>query len=352
MLEKLELVEKRFGELEEALAQGDLYADPEKAARLLKEQKELTPVVEAYRAYRRTQKDMEDAQELMHSEEGEMRELAQAEFEESKDRLEELEQQIRLLLLPKDENDDKNVIVEIRGGVGGEEAALFAHSLFRMYSMYAERKRYTVEVLSSNETELGGIKEISFEVRGAGAFSRFKFESGTHRVQRVPETESSGRIHTSAATVAVLPEAEEVEVQIDPGDLQIDTYRSGGAGGQHVNKTESAIRITHIPTGIIVACQNERSQHQNREVAMRMLKSKLMEIKEREHLDKIEDIKGEQKKIEWGSQIRSYVFMPYTLVKDHRTGCENGNIQAVMDGDLDSFINAYLKASATGNWAK
>ena len=352
MLEKLELVEKRFGELEEALAQGDLYADPEKAARLLKEQKELTPVVEAYRAYRRTQKDMEDAQELMHSEEGEMRELCQAEFEESKDRLEELEQQIRLLLLPKDENDDKNVIVEIRGGVGGEEAALFAHSLFRMYSMYAERKRYTVEVLSSNETELGGIKEISFEVRGAGAFSRFKFESGTHRVQRVPETESSGRIHTSAATVAVLPEAEEVEVQIDPGDLQIDTYRSGGAGGQHVNKTESAIRITHIPTGIIVACQNERSQHQNREVAMRMLKSKLMEIKEREHLDKIEDIKGEQKKIEWGSQIRSYVFMPYTLVKDHRTGCENGNIQAVMDGDLDSFINAYLKASATGNWAK
>ena len=242
--------------------------------------------------------------------------------------------------------------MEIRGGVGGEEAALFAHSLFRMYSMYAERKRYTVEVLSSNETELGGIKEISFEVRGAGAFSRFKFESGTHRVQRVPETESSGRIHTSAATVAVLPEAEEVEVQIDPGDLQIDTYRSGGAGGQHVNKTESAIRITHIPTGIIVACQNERSQHQNREVAMRMLKSKLMEIKEREHLDKIEDIKGEQKKIEWGSQIRSYVFMPYTLVKDHRTGCENGNIQAVMDGDLDSFINAYLKASATGDWAK
>lgn len=352
MLEKLELVEKRFGELEEALAQGDLYADPEKAARLLKEQKELTPVVEAYRAWRRTRKDMEDAQELMHSEEGEMRELCQAEFEESKDRLEELEQQIRLLLLPKDENDDKNVIVEIRGGVGGEEAALFAHSLFRMYSMYAERKRYTVEVLSSNETELGGIKEISFEVRGAGAFSRFKFESGTHRVQRVPETESSGRIHTSAATVAVLPEAEEVEVQIDPGDLQIDTYRSGGAGGQHVNKTESAIRITHIPTGIIVACQNERSQHQNREVAMRMLKSKLMEIKEREHLDKIEDIKGEQKKIEWGSQIRSYVFMPYTLVKDHRTGCENGNIQAVMDGDLDSFINAYLKASATGNWAK
>ena len=214
MLEKLELVEKRFGELEEALAQGDLYADPEKAARLLKEQKELTPVVEAYRAYRRTQKDMEDAQELMHSEEGEMRELAQAEFEESKDRLEELEQQIRLLLLPKDENDDKNVIVEIRGGVGGEEAALFAHSLFRMYSMYAERKRYTVEVLSSNETELGGIKEISFEVRGAGAFSRFKFESGTHRVQRVPETESSGRIHTSAATVAVLPEAEEVEMEI------------------------------------------------------------------------------------------------------------------------------------------
>ena len=344
MLEKLELVEKRFGELEEALAQGDLYADPEKAARLLKEQKELTPVVEAYRAYRRTQKDMEDAQELMHSEEGEMRELAQAEFEESKDRLEELEQQIRLLLLPKDENDDKNVIVEIRGGVGGEEAALFAHSLFRMYSMYAERKRYTVEVLSSNETELGGIKEISFEVRGAGAFSRFKFESGTHRVQRVSETESSGRIHTSAATVAVLPEAEEVEVEIDPGDLQIDTYRSGGAGGQHVNKTESAIRITHIPTGLVVECQDERSQHKNRDRAMKILRTKLYEMQQ-QALDKE---RASERRSQVGSgdrseRVRTYNY-PQGRVTDHRIGLTLHRLDAVLDGDLDEIIDALIAA--------
>ncbi len=344
MLEKLELVEKRFGELEEALAQGDLYADPEKAARLLKEQKELTPVVEAYRAYRRTQKDMEDAQELMHSEEGEMRELAQAEFEESKDRLEELEQQIRLLLLPKDENDDKNVIVEIRSGVGGEEAALFAHSLFRMYSMYAERKRYTVEVLSSNETELGGIKEISFEVRGAGAFSRFKFESGTHRVQRVPETESSGRIHTSAATVAVLPEAEEVEVEIDPGDLQIDTYRSGGAGGQHVNKTESAIRITHIPTGLVVECQDERSQHKNRDRAMKILRTKLYEMQQ-QALDKE---RASERRSQVGSgdrseRVRTYNY-PQGRVTDHRIGLTLHRLDAVLDGDLDEIIDALIAA--------
>ena len=344
MLEKLELVEKRFGELEEALAQGDLYADPEKAARLLKEQKELTPVVEAYRAYRYTQKDMEDAQELMHSEEGEMRELAQAEFEESKDRLEELEQQIRLLLLPKDENDDKNVIVEIRGGVGGEEAALFAHSLFRMYSMYAERKRYTVEVLSSNETELGGIKEISFEVRGAGAFSRFKFESGTHRVQRVPETESSGRIHTSAATVAVLPEAEEVEVQIDPGDLQIDTYRSGGAGGQHVNKTESAIRITHIPTGLVVECQDERSQHKNRDRAMKILRTKLYEMQQQAlNKERASERRSQVGSGDRSERVRTYNY-PQGRVTDHRIGLTLHRLDAVLDGDLDEIIDALIAA--------
>ena len=344
MLEKLELVEKRFDELEEALAQGDLYADPEKAARLLKEQKELTPVVEAYRAYRYTQKDMEDAQELMHSEEGEMRELAQAEFEESKDRLEELEQQIRLLLLPKDENDDKNVIVEIRGGVGGEEAALFAHSLFRMYSMYAERKRYTVEVLSSNETELGGIKEISFEVRGAGAFSRFKFESGTHRVQRVPETESSGRIHTSAATVAVLPEAEEVEVQIDPGDLQIDTYRSGGAGGQHVNKTESAIRITHIPTGLVVECQDERSQHKNRDRAMKILRTKLYEMQQQAlNKERASERRSQVGSGDRSERVRTYNY-PQGRVTDHRIGLTLHRLDAVLDGDLDEIIDALIAA--------
>ena len=351
MLEKLELVEKRFGELEEALAQGDLYADPEKAARLLKEQKELTPVVEAYRAYRRTQKDMEDAQELMHSEEGEMRELAQAEFEESKDRLEELEQQIRLLLLPKDENDDKNVIVEIRGGVGGEEAALFAHSLFRMYSMYAERKRYTVEVLSSNETELGGIKEISFLIEGDGVYSRLKFESGVHRVQRVPDTESQGRIHTSTVTVAVLPEAEEVEVDINPADLQIDTFRSGGAGGQHVNKTESAIRITHLPTGVVVECQDERSQFKNKDRAMMILRSRLYERMQQEQQDKI----ASQRRMQVGTgdrseRIRTYNF-PQGRLTDHRIGLTIYRLEDVMNGNLDEVLDALATADQAAKLA-
>jgi peptide chain release factor 2 len=214
-----------------------------------------------------------------------------------------------------------------------------------MYTMYAESKRWKYEILSSNPTELGGFKEVSFMISGEGAYSRFKYESGVHRVQRVPETETQGRIHTSTATVAVLPEAQEVDVEINPADLQIDTYRSSGAGGQHVNKTDSAIRIVHIPTGIVVGCQTERSQLQNKETAMKMLKSKLLEIKEREKLDKIEDIQGNKTKIEWGSQIRSYVFMPYTLVKDTRTGYEDGNISAVMDGDIDGFINAYLKSN-------
>ena len=280
----------------------------------------------------------------MHSEEGERRELAQAEFEESKDRREELEQQIRLLLLPKDENDDKNVIVEIRGGVGGEEAALFAHSLFRMYCMYAERKRYTVEVLSSNETELGGIKEISFEVRGAGAFSRFKFESGTHRVQRVPETESSGRIHTSAATVAVLPEAEEVEVQIDPGDLQIDTYRSGGAGGQHVNKTESAIRITHIPTGLVVECQDERSQHKNRDRAMKILRTKLYEMQQQAlNKERASERRSQVGSGDRSERVRTYNY-PQGRVTDHRIGLTLHRLDAVLDGDLDEIIDALIAA--------
>ena len=246
--------------------------------------------------------------------------------------------------MPKDENDDKNVIVEIRGGVGGEEAALFAHSLFRMYSMYAERKRYTVEVLSSNETELGGIKEISFEVRGAGAFSRFKFESGTHRVQRVPETESSGRIHTSAATVAVLPEAEEVEVQIDPGDLQIDTYRSGGAGGQHVNKTESAIRITHIPTGLVVECQDERSQHKNRDRAMKILRTKLYEMQQQAlNKERASERRSQVGSGDRSERVRTYNY-PQGRVTDHRIGLTLHRLDAVLDGDLDEIIDALIAA--------
>lgn len=344
MLEKLELVEKRLNEIEHALAAEDLYSDPQAAAKLLKEQKEILPVVEAFRSYKKAQRDLQDAEELMHGDDAEMRELAQMEYEEAKERSETLEQQIKVLLLPKDENDDKNVIVEIRGGVGGEEAALFAHSLFRMYSMYAERKRFSVEVLSSNETELGGIKEISFEVRGSGAWSRFKYESGTHRVQRVPETESSGRIHTSAATVAVLPEAEEVEVEIDPADLQIDTYRSGGAGGQHVNKTESAIRITHLPTGLVVECQDERSQHKNKDRAMKILRTKLYEMQQQA----LDQERASERRSQVGSgdrseRVRTYNY-PQGRVTDHRIGLTLHKLENVLNGDLDEIIDALTAA--------
>ena len=301
-------------------------------------------MVEAFRSYKKAQRDLQDAEELMHGDDAEMRELAQMEYEEAKERSETLEQQIKVLLLPKDENDDKNVIVEIRGGVGGEEAALFAHSLFRMYSMYAERKRFSVEVLSSNETELGGIKEISFEVRGSGAWSRFKYESGTHRVQRVPETESSGRIHTSAATVAVLPEAEEVEVEIDPADLQIDTYRSGGAGGQHVNKTESAIRITHLPTGLVVECQDERSQHKNKDRAMKILRTKLYEMQQQA----LDQERASERRSQVGSgdrseRVRTYNY-PQGRVTDHRIGLTLHKLENVLNGDLDEIIDALTAA--------
>lgn len=344
MLDKLELVEKRLIEIEEALSAGDLYDDPQAAAKLLKEQKEIAPVVEAYRSYKKAQKDLDDAEELMKSDDAEMRELAQMEYEDAKERLGALEHDIKVLLLPKDENDDKNVIVEIRGGVGGEEAALFAHSLFRMYSMYAERKRFSIEVLNSNETELGGIKEISFEVKGVGAWARFKYESGTHRVQRVPETESSGRIHTSASTVAVLPEAEDVEVEIDPADLQIDTYRSGGAGGQHVNKTESAIRITHLPTGLVVECQDERSQHKNKDRAMKILRTKLYEMQQ-QALDKE---RANERRSQVGSgdrseRVRTYNY-PQGRVTDHRIGLTLHRLEAVLDGDLDEIIDALTAA--------
>ena len=351
MLDKLKLIEERYEELCIRSEQPDFYADPKQAAKFLKEKSELEPVVTAYRAYSAAQRTMDEALELMEGNtEPELKNLCQEEFSQAKAQKEELEQQLKLLLLPRDPNDDKNVIVEIRGGVGGEESALFAHSLFRMYSMYAAAKHWSLELLNYNETELGGVKEADFILAGAGAYSRMKFESGVHRVQRVPETESGGRIHTSTATVAVLPEMEAVDVDIRPEDIEMQVYRSSGAGGQHINKTSSAVRLIHKPTGIVVACQEERSQFQNKETCLRMLRSKLVEIKEREHYEKISDIKGVQQKIEWGSQIRNYVFMPYTLVKDARTGFECTNVNAVMDGDLDGFINAYLTCAATGNW--
>ena len=349
MTDNLKSIELRYQELEARLAANETYADPELVSRLNREQKELEPLVTAYRALRKAQSDLADAEELLSD--PEMRELAQQELAQARSDIERLEREIKVLLLPKDPNDGKNVIMEIRAGVGGEEYALFAHSLTRMYTMYAEKRGWQVEVNSASETELGGVKEISFTIAGDGAWSRMKFESGVHRVQRVPETESGGRVHTSTATVAVLPEMETVDVELDPADVEMQVFRSSGAGGQHINKTSSAVRLIHKPTGIVVSCQTERSQFQNEETCMKMLRSKLMQIKEQEHLDKISDIKGVQLKIEWGSQIRSYVFMPYQLVKDNRTAFETSNVNGVMDGDLDGFINAYLTAAATGSWA-
>ena len=252
----------------------------------------------------------------------------------------------KILLLPKDPNDDKNVMVEIRAGAGGDEAALFASELYRMYVRYAERQRWKVELINVSESGIGGMKEVEFMITGQGAYSKLKYESGVHRVQRVPETESAGRIHTSTATVAIMPEAEDVDVQLDMNDVRIDVFRASGNGGQCVNTTDSAVRITHIPTNIVVQCQNERSQHHNKEKAMQMLKAKLYLLKEQEQAEKVSDIRGEIKEIGFGNQIRSYVMQPYTLVKDHRTNVESGNVSSVLDGNIDLFMNAYLKAQS------
>ncbi len=344
MFEKLLAVEQRLLEIEEQLQSSDLYDDPKRAAALLREQKELTPVVDAFRAYRSAKEDLETARELMRDEDADMRAMGAQEAEQAKARMDKLEEEIKILLLPRDQDDDKNVIVEIRGGVGGEEAALFAHSLFRMYSMYAERKHFNIEVMNATETELGGVKEISFLVEGKGAWARFKFESGAHRVQRVPETESGGRIHTSAVTVAVLPEAEEVEIEINPADLQIDTYRSGGAGGQHVNKTESAIRITHIPTGVVVECQDERSQHKNRDRAMKILRSRLYEAqREAQESERAGARRSQVGTGDRSERIRTYNY-PQGRVTDHRIGLTLHRLDQILDGDLDEIIDALTTA--------
>ena len=342
MLEKLEAVSSRYEELCAKSEQPDFYADPQKAAKLLREKNDLEPIVAAYTAYNRAQQEMDDAEELMSD--PEMKELCQQTYSDAKAEKERLYRELQILLLPKDPNDDKSVIVEIRGGVGGEESALFAHSLFRMYSMYAARKGWTVELLNYNETELGGVKEADFVINGRGAYSRMKYESGVHRVQRVPETESGGRVHTSTATVAVLPEMEEVDVQINPADIEMQVYRASGAGGQHVNKTSSAVRLIHKPSGIVVSCQEERSQVQNREKCMRMLASKLYE-QEQERLDS--EITG-LRRSQVGSgmrneRIRTYNF-PQGRVTDHRIGLTLYKIDSVMDGDLDELINALAAA--------
>ena len=344
MTDKLDKLVDRYNFLTEEIAKPEVIADNNSWKKLVKEHSTLTPIVETYEEYKKAQGQLADNLEAVGSEtDKDMLAMLHEDISVQKKRIAELTEQLKVLLLPKDPNDDKNVIIEIRAGAGGEEAALFANEIRRMYYMFAEKNRWKIEEIDIEENELGGLKEGSFMVVGEGAYSKFKFESGVHRVQRVPDTESQGRIHTSTITVAVLPEAPDVELEILDKDLKIDTYRSSGAGGQHVNKTESAIRITHIPTGIVVSCQTQRSQIQNREQAMQMLKSKLAELKERQQMEEAMAIKGEIKKIEWGSQIRSYVFCPYTLVKDHRTGFENANIADVMDGNIQPFIEDYLE---------
>ncbi len=340
MWEKLQQIAQRYDEIGELLEVPEIYADPTQLRRLTRERSEIEPVVEAYRAYQKCEETIESSLELVSD--PELREMAQEELEVAEAEKEELLEKLRILLLPHDPNDGKNVIVEIRGGVGGEESALFAYDLYRMYSMYAEKRGWKIELLNYNDTELGGVKEADFIVNGDGAYSRMKFESGVHRVQRVPETESSGRVHTSTATVAVLPEMETVDVDLREEDIEMQVYRSSGAGGQHVNKTSSAVRLIHKPTGIVVACQEERSQLQNRAKCMAMLASKLYEM-ERE---RVENAVTSERRAQVGTgmrneRIRTYNF-PQNRVTDHRlTGdVKNFNIDAVINGDLDGVIDA------------
>ena len=344
MFEKLREIELRYAEMEAKLGASETYDDPQLVAKLNREQKEIAPVVEAYRAYLAARKIIEDNEELLAEGglDAELKAMAQEETQEAKEQIAVLTEQIKILLLPRDPNDDKNVIVEIRAGVGGEESALFAHSLYRMYNMYAEGRGWKVEVMNQNETEIGGCKEISFLIEGDGAYSRLKFESGVHRVQRVPETESGGRIHTSTVTVAVLPEAEEVDFELNPADLKIDTFRASGAGGQHINKTESAIRITHLPTGVVVECQDERSQFKNKDRAMSILRSRLYEAKMQEQTDAI----ASERRSQVGSgmrneRIRTYNF-PQGRLTDHRIGLTLYKLDNVMNGDLDETIDALI----------
>ena len=346
MIDKLEGIYSRFQTVNEQLCAPEVISDIEKYTSLMKEQKKLEPIVEKYKELKTAQNNAAEAEQLL--EEGgldkELKELAVEELKQAKEQIETCTEALKILLLPRDPNDDKNVIVEIRGGAGGEESALFAGTLYRMYTMYAESKGFKHEVLSAQETGLGGFKEISFSISGDGAYSRFKFESGLHRVQRVPETESQGRIHTSTSTVAVLPEAEEVDIDINPADLQIDTFRSSGAGGQHINKTESAIRITHIPTGTVVECQDERSQHKNKDKAMKILRSRILE-KEREKQNA--EIAGDRKaQVGTGNRnerIRTYNY-PQGRVSDHRIGLTLYKLEQILNGDLDELIDALITA--------
>ena len=346
MFETLKDVEASYEEIQVKLADPATFSDNELFKKLMKENKQLTPIVEKYREYCAAVNAEADGKEMLNdsSIDADFKAMLLDEIEDAKNKAAECAEELKVLLLPRDPNDDKNVIVEIRGGAGGEEAALFAGDLVRMYTMYAERKNWKFEILSASETELGGYKEISFMIEGDGAYSRLKFESGGHRVQRVPETESQGRIHTSAVTVAVLAEAEDVEVDINPADLQIDTYRSSGAGGQHVNKTESAIRITHIPTGTIVECQDERSQHKNKEKAMKILRSRIydnmMRAQQQEIADTRKSLVGSGDR---SDRVRTYNF-PQSRVSDHRIGLTIYKLEQFLNGDMDEVIDALITA--------
>ena len=346
MLEKLKDVEKRYEEINALLTDPAVITDTNRYKTLMKEHKTLSPVVEKYREYLKAASEYSEAEDMLKSGglDPEFKEMVQEQLDTGRADMERFTQDLKILLLPKDENDDKSVIIEIRGGAGGDEAALFANTLYRMYTMYGEIKNWKSEVLNANATELGGYKEISFSITGEGAYSRLKFESGVHRVQRVPETEAQGRIHTSTVTVAVLPEVEDVEVDINPKDLQIDTYRSGGAGGQHVNKTESAIRITHLPTGIVVECQDERSQYKNKDRAMKILRARLYEKTRAEQEAAI----SAQRKSQVGTgdrseRIRTYNY-PQSRVTDHRIGLTLYKLEAVLNGDLDELVDALVTA--------
>jgi peptide chain release factor 1 len=342
MFDKLEEVEKKYNELNKKISDPDVIADQENWRKYMKELSLMTDVVNKYIEYKNVKSAMEEAKEMM--EDKDMKDIAEEEFYECREKLVVMEDELKILLLPKDVNDDHNVIIEIRGGAGGEEAALFAHNLYRMYTMYAELKRWQVEVIDLNSTGIGGVKEVSFMIKGKGAYSKLKFESGVHRVQRVPETETSGRIHTSTVTVAVLPEVEDVEVEINQNDLRIDTYRASGAGGQHVNKTDSAIRITHMPTGFVVACQNERSQTQNKESAMKMLRSKLYEYMQEKQNSEV----AKKRKLQVGSGDRSEKIRTYNYsqnrVTDHRINFTIYQLESFLNGNLDDMIEALRTA--------
>ena len=346
MFEKIEIFDKRYSELNKKIYEPDVASDVDEYRKIMKEIHELEPIVMKYREYKQTLAAIDESLELLSdsSLDDELRELAQTELDDNKKAVETISEELKILLLPKDPNDERNVIVEIRGGAGGEESALFSSVLFRMYSMYAEKKGFKIEIVNANETELGGYKEISFMINGDGAYSRFKYESGVHRVQRVPETESQGRIHTSTTTVAVLPEAEEVEMEINPKDLKIDTFRSSGAGGQHINKTSSAIRITHLPTGMVVECQDERSQYKNKDKALKVLKSRLLRQKQEAQDSAV----AAERKSQVGSgdrseRIRTYNY-PQGRLTDHRIGLTLYKLEDILNGDLDEVIDALTAA--------